>query len=99
MQWHTATLLSLFTYLIYIYIYIPPPDSLYFNDISFIKIQLLSQHFKYRTLFIAGDLNSRCDNIRHKNPSINHVANPDKIVNGNDKKLNNIFQYFSANGI
>ena len=73
-------------------IYIPPSDSLYFDDIYFINIELLIEHFKYNKLIIVGDLNSRCGNTRHLIPSINHIPNPDKIKNGNGKKIQRILQ-------
>ena len=49
-------------------------------------------YFRFHHMIITGDINSRCGDIIHSNPTIKHVSNPCQIVNMNRKKIINILQ-------
>ena len=72
--------------------YIPPNDSIYYDDVYFANLRLLINHFRHCTLIICGDLNSRINNVLHKNPETKHTTNPDSTINPNGKALIDVLQ-------
>ena len=68
-------------------IYIRPRHSIYYDDIYFINMQLLLEHFCNRHILIVGDLHCRYGNIKYSNTAIKHVPNPDQVINMNGKKI------------
>ena len=73
-------------------IYIPPSNSIYYDDIYFTYIRLLFSRFRNSKLLIVGDLNCRYGNIKYKDPKISHLMNPDIIINENGRKLRKLIE-------
>ena len=68
-------------------IYIPPANSIYFDEIYFHNLEVIYEKFKDFHLFIMGDVNSRIGTPESTNMANLYVNNPDTIINDNGKKL------------
>jgi hypothetical protein len=77
------------TDLIFVAAYIPPHNSVYFNDIYFENLKIISERFLLpsKQLVLMGDLNSRIGSLNTNNRNYSHAQNPDNIVNMNGRKL------------
>ena len=67
--------------------YIPPSNSIYFDDIYMDNLNLIHDKYGSKKLIIIGDLNARIGDISCRNPKISHQKNPDTAVNANGIKL------------
>ena len=68
--------------------YIPPRNSVYYDEVYFKKCELLMDHYENRHLIITGDLNSRIGTVANSN----YMTNPDPTINPNGKKLREILE-------
>ena len=68
-------------------VYIPPSNSIYFDNICFENLNLIYNKFKSYRLYIMGDLNSRVGKVESNNPKYKYVDNPDTVINENGRKL------------
>ena len=67
-------------------IYIPPSNSIYYDESYFENLDLIYNTFRSHSIIILGDLNSRCGTpIQSKRTYAN---NPDTVINSNGSKLN-----------
>ena len=60
--------------------YIPPSNSIYFNEIYFKNLDLIYEKFKNHKLLVIGDMNSRIGSVPYN-------ENPDTFVNSHGRKL------------
>ena len=67
--------------------YIPPSNSVYYNDVYMENVKLLHEKFKKRRLIMLGDWNSRVGDISYTDPRITHYRNPDDTVNSNGRQI------------
>ena len=67
--------------------YIPPSNSIYFNDIYMENLSLLYNKYKTKNFLLLGDLNARIGDILYKDPTIKHNINPDNVINSNGRQL------------
>ena len=75
------------TNFIFAAVYIPPSNSIYFDNICFENLNLIYNKFKSYRLYIMGDLNSRVGKVESNNPKYKYVDNPDTVINENGRKL------------
>lgn len=77
------------TDLIFVAAYIPPNNSVYFDNIYFENLKMISERFLQppKQLILMGDLNSRTGSIDSHNRNFSHAQNPDKTINTNGRKL------------
>ena len=66
--------------------YLPPSNSVYYDEKYFENLDLIYGMFHSYQLFVVGDLNCRVGTPSHSN--INYTSNPDTVVNRNGSKLN-----------
>ena len=69
--------------------YIPPANSIYYNDVYIDNLNLIHEKYHSKDLIITGDLNARIGDISCNNPVISHQTNPDTSVNAHGTKLLN----------
>ena len=67
--------------------YIPPNNSIYYDDIYFDNLNLIHAKYSSRDLIITGDMNTRIGESSCNNPAISYCKNPDTSVNTNGNKL------------
>ena len=61
--------------------YIPPSNSVYYNEIYMENLKLLHNKYKSKKFLLLGDLNARIGDISYENPTIMHCKNSDTAVN------------------
>ena len=69
--------------------YIPPSNSIYFNESYMENLKLLHDKFKNKKFLLVGDLNARVGDISYSNITAEHCKNPDDTVNSNGRKVLN----------
>lgn len=68
--------------------YIPPSNSIYYDEIYMENLNLIYEKYKLRKLVIVGDLNARVgNNLVCQDPTITYRPNPDTTVNTSGVKL------------
>ena len=81
------------TNIILIATYIPPQNSIYYSDHSYDNLKLLLEYYSpSRSVYIMGDLNSRCGDLDC--PNIQYAVNPDNFINQNGRKLRSLLAEF-----
>ena len=67
--------------------YIPPSNSMYFDDIYMENIKLLYEKYKNKNFLLLGDLNARVGDVSYNDPTLLHCTNPDSFINNNGRQL------------
>ena len=67
--------------------YIPPSNSIYFNDIYMENLCLLYNKYRTKNLLLIGDMNARVGDISYNDPTITHCKNPDDVINSNGRQF------------
>ena len=67
--------------------YIPPSNSVYYDDIYFENMDLIYKKFSRKRLLVLGDLNARIGDVTYIDQLIKHTKNPDSIINSNGRNL------------
>ena len=75
------------SYLVIAAQYIPPSNSVYYDDIYMENLSLIHEKYKSSHLLITGDLNTRVGMMDYNNPLFSHNINPDTIINTSGSKL------------
>ena len=73
------------TSLIIVAIYIPPQNSIYFEDSYFMNLELIHRRYKDSILIITGDLNCRIGTPNQNN--LIYTENPDQTKNNTGARL------------
>ena len=68
-------------------LYIPPQNSVYYNDMYFENLDLIYTKFKDNNLLLVGDINARIGTPAFDNSSLNYSENPDIVINSHGRKL------------
>ena len=75
------------TDVILVALYIPPSNSIYFDEKYFSNLELVYSMFDSYQLLILGDFNCRIG-TPHNNIHVNYTPNPDLTINTNGSRLN-----------
>ena len=67
-------------------LYIPPINSVYFDDSYFMNLDIIYRKFYNQQIIITGDLNCRIGTPKY-DVGLNYSNNPDGITNTNGDKL------------
>ena len=67
--------------------YIPPSNSIYYNEIYMENLSLIYEKYKSSNLLLTGDLNSRVGSVNYSDNNLFHAPNPDTISNASGCKL------------
>ena len=75
-------------------LYIPPSNSLYFEDCYFENLGLILNHFlESHSVYLLGDLNSRVGDLDGLNGN-KYIQNPDVFINRNGRELKKILNAY-----
>ena len=67
--------------------YIPPSNSVYYNDMYMENLKLIHEKFRKKRLIMLGDWNSRIGDVYYADPGITHYTNPDNTINSSGRQL------------
>ena len=70
--------------------YIPPSNSIYYDEIYMNNLELIHEKYRHKKLLIVGDLNARVGTTTTShNPEVTYSPNPDSTMNATGQKLLN----------